>query len=1424
MRHKKWLRKIFFCMALSCITATGALAAGNIVISDGNGGIASNINTGAITDSVTGTDPEVFGVWVNNLSSYTFNGTIDVEANGETSAAAIGAYANDTDALSVGGIISASANATTASALGIVANNSGTILNTSQITTYANGTDAYAAGILTLNSGALNNTGAISSTAEGTDFADARGIQVEGSSGNIANSGSLVVSAADFAFGIYADGAGNIDNEGNITVTSDNMAAGIYANNTGTVANSGAIVVTGYQAAGIGANNTGAISNSGDISATAVEEAAGIYAENVNGGISNSAGVSVSASANAADGIYAEDTTGSVSNTGIITAIGEWWAAGIHTSETGAISNEGTINATASRTSEAEAYGIRSTDTSGAITNTGTINADASRAGEAEAKGIRASSTDGAIANEGTINANAYRAGEAEATGIHASFTNGTVSNIGTINANASRTNEAEATGIRTWDTAGSVSNTGTMVISASGDEAEATGIRTGRTVGDVTNTYNITATAESDEDEAEAYGIRTYDTNGNISNGGTISAMADVDTYDSYDSYTSIKANAYGIRAYDTVGDIGNTGNIYADAYTDAYASGSYASADSYANAFGIQAGGYMNGTVSNTGLIQSYAESYSEASSSYSSDDYTYSTADADAYGINVDDGMTGNIDNSATIWADSYAYGYGYAYDSYGNSYVNTYAESQSYGIKAGDNLTGNIINSGDIWAESYANSYASTYDYESYSSSYANAEAKASGIEVDDFMTGDISNAGYIWAEASAYAYAAEDYDGYSSSYAEASAFGINVDEGMVGNISNTGTIWAYANTGYSSDDEESYYGYSSASAFGINAESMYGEISNSGEIYAEAYNDDSYDSYGSAEAYGIVAGGADLIENTETGMISVTSDYFGVGILAFDSDDEMMGFVENGDGYPWPSIVNNGSIYMDAYRGAGIAIGSGSWDVYNPGFIYTGIGNDMRTLAVGMEEDYAAARLVDDFRIIFDGVPYDMEGPSIMAMYLPEDAYVPQILVGENGELYLNDATLVAQAGKNIVWNTPYRVIENHNEYYDEELGEWVADNSNIYGEFAALDNPNPNINVSWVDSDETGADAEVIFSYDPQGSTPAAGMRLANLGAIQNSNLIQKRSFSQLLAQHIKKQQDTLLADSGTTASDAGFLVARSGDDLENAMFIRPYAKAIDRSTSGGMGYDGNLYGFVLGYERSLSPELTLGAHAGIGFGTLDFKGDGYDENDEDQTIYSLGIHAAYNPDAWHFDGSATFYMAEHEYDGKTGNFLEIDEDDDYTSYGAEAEAIAGYVIPSGNWAVMPYAGLGYSWINADSHSTDADDSDWDTEFDSVDEHIVRSILGAQLSADLMWGETKVVPSLGVRWEYALTDNDIEIEQSTLGSPSVTAEDDISRSSIIGDASIGLSKGALSFELGGTAEYNDDYDAYGGWLTLRYAF
>ncbi|MGE4439958.1 MAG: autotransporter domain-containing protein [Desulfomicrobium sp.] len=1135
-----------------------------------------------------------------------------VEANGgDTNSTAIGVFANDIESISVGGTISASAEASIPSALGIVANNSGTVLNTARITAYSNGADTYTAGIYTLNSGDLNNTGAISSTAMGTDSAEAHGIYVEESSGNIANSGNITASAhseseMSRAIGIEAFKTGAISNSGNITASSEKIAIGIDAFNTGTISNSAAIIASARSesemsaALGIEAHYTDAISNSGNITASARSES-------------------------------------DMSR-----------ALGIKAFETGAISNSAAIIASARSESEmSTALGIEAHYT-GAISNSGDITVSARSESETStAQGIKTYET-GAISNSGNITATSQN----NTVGI-AAYETGAISNSGDINATAKNT----AFGI--------------VAISANSPDA-------------VNNSGDITATSEN-----TAVGIYALNTE-TISNSAAIVASASEASTLLYDGVaaTGIETN--------NVKDIRNTNSILAAAESN--------SSNAWAWARGIRADGVYESIINNDGLITAEATGYN-------------------AYAAGIEGSYVKNISNAGKITVNATAL----------ETTKDRKPEGGAYGI----------------------DSPAGPSSIENTESGVIAVHSNFHGVGIHAEDAESIINKGLITAEATGY----QPYAG-------------GITGRYVKNISNAGKITV--NTTILEPTED-----------------------------------------GTLEGgtYGIDATNVARIENTESGVIAVKSNFHGVGIRASAlSTNNFANFFSS-----YPSVVNKGSIFMDAYSGAGIAIDSGNWNVYNPGLVHTGIGNDMRTLAVGMEGDSATARLMNDFRIIFDGVPYHMEGQPI-----PANAYVPQILVGRDGKLLLNDATLVALAGKNIAWNTPYRVIENR--YEEEESGEMVLSNTNISGEFAALKTPNPNINVSWVDGDETGADAEAIFSYDPQASMPATGMRMANLGVMQFSNLIQLRTFSQLLTQHIKTQQDILLADSGAIASDAGFLVARSGDDLENAMFIRPYAKAINRSTSGGMGYDGNLYGFVLGYERSLSPELTLGAHAGLGFGAIDFKGDGYDENDEDQTVYSLGLHAAYNPDAWHYGGSATFYVAEHEYDGKTGNLLEIDEDDDYTSYGAELEAIAGYVIPSGNWAVMPYAGLGYSWITADSHSTDADNPDWDTTYGSVDEHIVRSILGAQLSGNLMWGEIKVIPTLGVRWEYALTDNNIKVEQSTLGSPSVTAEDDISRSSVIGEASIGFSKGTLNCELGGTAEYNDDYQTYGGWLSLRSAF
>lgn len=920
------------------------------------------------------------------------------------------------------------------------------------------------------------------------------------------------------------------------------------------------------------------------------------------------------------------------------------------------------------------------------------------------------------------------------------------------------------------------VTNTGVLVVdgtkidSLGGNTTHTIGIQATGVIGNVANTGTLTSQTDAyilGSSSASSYGIQSIGTDGSVFNSGSINV-------DAHGVYTQ----AYGISA-GTSGNIENSGSITvlahsggshavgiaAEAQGNIINSGTMSiTADSElsATAIGIDAG--LFGYVLNSGSLSVTATS----------------TSSANALGLYV---STPEIDNSGSINVSASSYesaanAHGIlSYSSNSPTITNSGIiaattngiEAISYGILTP--YSADITNTGSIEADSYgivATSAGISVGVDGM------GRPRASVEEPSDPGLSSISNEGAITAQS---------LGGYVSQ-----AVGIIASE--TSDIDNSGTITASASLVDQEEMSVEENGSPLSGAIGIMAMDSYGDITNSGDITAST-----------DIGYGAFAAG-----------IYVIDEYSEEDGEEFSPNEAKLQLAGRQQEPSLRRITNTGSISVDSDYGACILVGNGDWDIYNPGFVYTT--NQVRTLYVGQFDMFGPNVSKTQEINGFDGPPASatLVGPfSAMFRDDPEsEEYAAPILVAHDGYLDLNDATLIAQAGANIVWNTPYPVIENDG-YVEEDSA------------FSGLQSANPNITVSWWDQEETGEDSAVVFEYTPQGSTPAGAMRLANMGAIQNSNLIQQRSFSQILAQHIK-QQEILLADSGQTASDSGFLVAKSGQNLENAVFFRPYMKSINREEEDGLGYRGELLGMLLGYERMLSPELTVGLHGGFGLGYLDYEGTGFDANEETMTIYSLGVHGAYNPGSLHFDGSATLYAANHEYEGLTGGGLEIDEEDDYMSYGAEVEALGGYVFSSGQWAAMPYLGLGYSWVNAPSHSTDADDPAWDTHYGSVDEHILRSILGAQVSANWLLGETKVVPTAGLRWEYALTDNDIAVSQSLLGSPSVTVKDDIARSSLIGDLSIAFSKNAASLELGAMGQYNEDFTALGGWLTLKYAF
>jgi hypothetical protein len=174
-------RSIFLPGSPACYGG-GVWADFSTTLEEDGGGSASVIWNDNEPRAVSGSG-EVYGAYLTNFASFSYNGTLSSEATGIGSETAFGMYANNTGPLTVNGSVSAFADAgATASATGILANNTGNINNAAAITVTADGEDAYAAGLLVMNpvgNIVVNNTGDIEAEADGF-LADAYGIQAEG--------------------------------------------------------------------------------------------------------------------------------------------------------------------------------------------------------------------------------------------------------------------------------------------------------------------------------------------------------------------------------------------------------------------------------------------------------------------------------------------------------------------------------------------------------------------------------------------------------------------------------------------------------------------------------------------------------------------------------------------------------------------------------------------------------------------------------------------------------------------------------------------------------------------------------------------------------------------------------------------------------------------------------------------------------------------------------------------------------------------------------------------------------------------------------------------------------------------------------------------------------------------------------------------
>lgn len=398
----------------------------------------------------------------------------------------------------------------------------------------------------------------------------------------------------------------------------------------------------------------------------------------------------------------------------------------------------------------------------------------------------------------------------------------------------------------------GSVVNAATGTVSVStlgqgGDYADAYGLLIGGDLGgDLANAGTIEVSAENMSSSssyayAGAYGIGIAgDVDGTVTNTGNIRTESAARS--SGGSYYYSQTDAESVRIGGSLnGAISNSGVIEAHA-TMGVGGGYY---NDYARAYGISISDDLGGSLQNTGTIRATAERGAQAGSSNYSD-YLW------AVGVHVGDDVSGSVLNSGEILAHTTVEGseqYGYA---------------NAYGVRAYGVMSGTIENTGTIHAESVRASADSSSSY-----------TKAYGVVTGD-LVGELKNSGSIVARseieegyAHAYAYGVSTYysdligtvrnDGeivaeVVSEEGYAGAYGVGVGRKLTGTLQNNGQVSARAEA-----DNARTRGVS------VRDGDLFGLLDNRGTVAATSITQDGY-----AKAAGIVIG-----DDDDDGKISGT---------------------------------------------------------------------------------------------------------------------------------------------------------------------------------------------------------------------------------------------------------------------------------------------------------------------------------------------------------------------------------------------------------------------------------------------------------------------------------------------------------------------------------------------------------------------
>lgn len=877
--------------------------------------------------------------------------------------------------------------------------------------------------------------------------------------------------------------------------------------------------------------------------------------------------------------------------------------------------------------------------------------------------------------------------------------------------------------------------NTDNYSISASGDVTglyentsfSAFGIYT-ESETEINNSGNLElrATGGTASKEASVTAEGITNTGGKVINNGAINVSGTGGTISPLSDQTSMtthaNANSTGILSNS---DVFNNGSIEVTA-TGGTASWFFGSERSKTT----EAAGIVSyGTVENSASIDVHATG-GQIAYFIQDDTPTYFTSAANSFGIYA---FT-DINNSGDINVSTAA--------SYQSDSLERFGILRNFGLYNDLSQTGIIINSGDIRL---------TSSFENRN--YLEYEAEHWGIA----STGGIKNSGSVIIDGS---------NGITTSVYALVTGGTTINSGNI-NITTTSKS-GYVPTAIDSTGEVENYGDINLSVTTLEGNKVNthangirsSQVNNSGDINVLAYGGKA-NSSSNTWAFAIYSHS----DMKNTGKINVTA----IGnISGISTYVDTFGIAGGG------IIVNQGDISVRASGGSknelswAEAYGIRGWsDINNGANIDVSSENSAYSFAYGIETNddcylkntgsiranantayelivkSGTTTLLDEYKLTLDG------NPSTGSLYISDGASID-----------LNNAKLSLAYTAETLAMSEYRIFST------DETGRVIGSFSNL------LTPENPSITANY-DNQNTidSSDDTVVLSYQPTASAALGAARTLQQSTINSATIVNNHISNLLIQATLETPSKTvLLASADTVVSDAGHRYIPA--PATSSIFIQPYYSRIDNEEKP-LGYDGNIRGFVAGYEKIFDKNL-YGFNFGYTEAGIDFKGDGFKGNSENQDIFTLGVNAAGQKNNFSLRLSSTAFYGDHNYNGLSGAVLTSNETASYHSFGTYSSMMLGRMYHFDSHILYPEIGFNHIWTYRKSYTSDVSGaSTWNTHFSSVNDHELQAEAKLRWLGSIESGQFTFIPSLAVGMKQFLTDAETSVTQSLGGSAPV---------------------------------------------------